>query len=594
MKFFKKNLLLLGLGLCIPYANMSQNTTLKAESKDYSLETSIDMNYLTKEIIKNEGQEVELKDMKLDLLCGNVLGQMSKFTNYIQDGDSYLISNDTTFAGTTSASFQPWRLKTTSSQSAIFKITAKNNIKLSITHPKMERGWIDEHGQYFALYTNCNDKMYLQWSKDIKSLPQDENSYGGDVMLKEGDSAYYVFGSTIANERNIEVIPVFSSSVNDYDETIRNSQMEFKGSEKINMWDALTATINNNYDPVNYNSVKYGFYYGTVLEYEKFSYHEGTGDGSPKDSLWTQVTHSDGGSGFLRWQIQCDDGKDAIIVISALQDTNLTIAHTAIWDDPWSKHTIVKYYGMDEELNQILIKECPIVNNSGENYFSIDVNLRTNESLIIDYSSLNGQYGSLNFAPVVTSSPELFDETKALDFSIIKALAKVKSEKITSLTELFESLDELDYSLNNWGNIENTYNEAITAIKSAQDETTLLEYYNNAFNFIKDTKTLTQENEELKAYKQEKIAELDKYYSEINSKEYSKENYELITTKVTEFKEKINKATTKTSINTLYKNVISQIEKIEKVEKKGCKGSMSQGMISLAALSILLLLKRKH
>ena len=411
-------------------------------------------------------------------------------------------------------------------------------------------------------------------------------------MLKKGDVAYYVFGSTIANERNVQTIPVFTSSTADYNETIRNEQLEFKGSEKINMWDAITNTINNDYQPCTYNSLSVGFYYGTILNYKSFSYHEGDGSGSAQDALWNQVAHGDGGAGFLRWQIQCDEGNDAIIIYKALQNTNVTISHTAVWDSVWSKHTAVRYYGMDEEENKLLIKEYPLIDNSGADYFSINVNLKANESLIMDYYSINGQWGSLDFAPVITSNTTLFDENKILDFSAIKKLAKVKEEKITALDELFNGLDEADYSLNNWGNIENYYNEAVNTIKNAQDEQALLDTYNSAVSSINGTKTLTQEREELTAYRNAKAQELEDYYNAINKKDYSEENYQIITDKVNEFKGKILKATSKTSVNTLYKNVTSQIEKIEK-KQSGCSGSVGLSFISLTSLISILILKKK-
>ena len=587
--------LLLSLGLCFSFnyfLNNNANVVVNAED-DFANATSVDLNNLSKQIVKNNGEALSLKDMELDLLCGNVLGKVSKFTNYIQqDGGNVLISNDTKFEGETSAAFAPWRFKTTSAQSAIFKVTAKSDIKLTITHPEISKGWIDEHGQYFALYVNTNNKTYMQWSKDIKQLPVEANSYGGEVMLKKGDIAYYVFGSTIANERNVEAIPVFTSSTEDYNETIRNEQLQFKGTEKINMWDAITNTINNDYQPCTYNSLSVGFYYGTMLNYKSFSYHEGDGSGTAADALWNQVAHGDGGAGFLRWQIQCDEGNDAIIIYTALQDTNVTITHTAIWDSVWSKHTAVRYYGMDEEGNKLLIKDFPIIDNSGIDYFTINVNLKANESLIMDYYSINGQWGSLNFAPVVKSDTTLFDESKTLDFSAIKKLAGIKEEKIAALDELFNSLDEADYSLNNWGNIENYYNDAVSAIKGAQDEQTLLDTYNNAISNINGTKTLVQEQEELIAYRNAKAKELEDYYNAINKKDYTEENYQIITDKVNEFKEKILKATSKTSVNTLYKNVTSQIEKIYK-KPSGCTGSVSLSFISLTSLLSLLLLKKK-
>ena len=586
--------LLLSLGLCFSFnyfLNDNSNVVVNAED-DFANATSIDLNDLSKQIVKNNGEAVSLKDMELDLLCGNVLGKMSKFANYIQDGENILISNDTKFEGEASAAFAPWRFKTTSAQSAIFKVTAKNDIKLTITHPEITTGWIDEYGQYFALYVNTNNKTYMQWSKDIISLPVVENSYGGEVMLKTGDTAYYVFGSTIANERNVQTIPVFTSSVDDYDEAKRNEQLEFSGSEKVNMWDAITSTINNSYNPVTYNSITVGFYYGTILEYQQFNYHEGKGAGEADDALWNQVAHGDGGAGFLRWQIQCDENNDAIIAYKALQDTNITISHTAVWDSVWSKHTAIRYYGMDEEGNKLLIKEYPLIDNSGVDYFGLTINLRANETLIMDYYSINGQWGSLNFAPVVKSDTTLFDESKTMDFSEIKKLAKVKEEKIKALDELFTSLDENDYSLNNWGNIENYYNEAVNAIKNAQKEQKLLQIYEEAVLNINNTKTVKQETEELVAYRNLKIKELEDYYNAINKKDYSDENYQIITDKVNEFKEKILKATSKTSVNTLYKNVTSQIEKIEK-KQGGCSSSVGVSFISLASVLALLLLKKK-
>lgn len=585
----KRNLLIhfiLSISLSFAFLSLSCGKKTKVflhASADYQNETSIDLNNLSKEVVKNNGDAIILKDMEVNLLQGNVLGKINRFENYITNGESVLISDTEQFEGEKSAAFEPWRFKTTSASSAIFEIKANADIQLSITHPAITGGWIDEYGQYFALYVKVEDKVYMQWSKDIKSLPVEANAYGGEVMLKQGDIAYYVFGSTIANERNVQTIPAFTSFSENYDETIRDSQLEFSGSETINMWDALTATINNDYLPVLYNSISFGFYYGTILDYQAFSYHEGLGEGKENDALWNQVAHGDGGTGFLRWQIQCDEANDAIMVIKALYDTQVHISHTAIWDDPWSTHTAVRYYGMDEEENKLLIKEYPIVANSGADYFALTVNLKANEALIIDYYTMNGQWGSLNFAPMVTSSTTDFDATNTLDFSIIKALASLKVEKISQLDALFASLDEEDYSLNNWGNIENYYTEAVLTIRSAQDEQTLLNAYESAVNDISQTKTIVQENEELIALKNEKIAELEAYFNALKKKDYSEENYALIAEKVEEFKNKIKNATSKTSVNTLYKNVLSQIEKIEK-KQGGCQGNVTGSLILFIGL----------
>lgn len=561
---------------------------------DYSSSTSISLTDLALEVSLIEGEAVTLKDMEVNLLQGNIFASTRKFENYtINEDKSVLISDINEFNSPESAAFETWRINTTSNSSAIFEIKATSDICLNITHPSIDGGWIDNTGQYFGLYIKTNEKIYTQWSKPIIEATSQENEFGGSIMLKEGDVCYYVFGSIDGNNRNVNIIPTFTSSTENYNEETRNEQLVV-GDETITMWDALTATINNNYEDVDYNLVSYGFYYGTLKENTHFNYHKGDGTGTEADALWDSATEN---TGFIRWQMQCSSNKDAIIKITAKEDVKITLTHPAVWADAWSTFTSVRYYAIDSEDTRVLLKNIPVQSGTDETYFALQVHLNKGETFLIDYYTNTEEWGSLDFRPTITVSCKDFDSTKTVDYASIKALNTLKITKAEEINALYESLQEDNYSIANWGKIENYVSEVLVAIDECQDETTLNSLVETTKNNINSVKTKEIEETELNAYKQDKTNELNSILTSLNKKEYTEENYKLIEDKVNEIVAKINNATTKTSIDTLMKNATSYINKIEKKQSSsilfGCNGSIATSSMMLFVLMSTLIIKNK-
>lgn len=563
---------------------------------DYSNSTSISLTDMALEVALRNGDPVILKDMEVNLLQGNVLTSTRKFEKYTISGEndsrSVLISDVDEFNSPESAAFTTWRINTTSNSSAIFEIKATSDISLTITHPAINGGWIDNTGQYFGLYIKENEKVYTQWKKPIIEPTSTENEYGATIMLKSGDTCYYTFGSTDGANRNVNIIPTFTASTENYNEDVRNEQLVI-GDETITMWDALTATINNNYQDVDYNLVSYGFYYGTMKEHTHFNYHVGDGTGTEKDALWDSATQN---TGFVRWQMQCSSTKDAIIKISAKEDINISLTHPAVWVDAWSTFTSIRYYAIDEEGTRALIKNIPIQEGTDDTYFALEVSLHKGESLYIDYYTTTEEWGSIDFRPTINASCKDFDEAKTVDFASIKALNVLKQNKINEINAIYETLNSDDYSISNWGKIENFISDVLTSIEEVQDETTLNQVVNEAKANINSVKTKDVELAELNTYKQEKVKELNDLLSSINKKEYTEENYQSIKTKVEEITAKINNATTKTSIDTLMKNASAFINKVDKkVDKteKGCTGSVATSSLTLLGLLSILLKKKE-
>ena len=532
------------------------------------------------EAVANNGGVYKATDMEIELLQGNVFTGTKTFKNYLSNNTGGLLSDSETFDGQDSAAFETWRMKTTNTSSAIIKVNAINDIKLDITHSAIDGGWIDEFGQYIGLYYKHNDSIYTIWNKPIVSSQLPENTYAGSVMLKQGDIAYYVFGSTQALERNVNLVPSFTSNIEDFNEEVRLSQCKI-ADEKIAMWDALTAVLNNDFNDVSYNLVNYGFYIGKVKEEEKCEVAVGDGSGTPDDALW----NGDLTAGFLRWQIQCDVNKDAIMKITAKENVNITISHTAIWEDAWSTFTSVRYYVMDLDGSLANYKEIPVDINTKADYFAIDVNLLKNQVLYIDYYTRDDQYGSLNFAPVITVSNEKFDESKVIDFDFVRALNVVKENNIYELEDMLYEINEFDYSYSNYEKIKKIFSEAITAIQMANSEEEINSIVERVPSLVDEVITYA----DLNSYKNAALDEFEKYISSINSKDYSKDNYQLIENKIKEAKEAIKKAPTMTEIDNIIKNTKVYIENIDK-KKSGCTGSSSSiaGLL-LSALAIRLL-----
>ena len=116
-----------------------------------------------------------------------------------------------------------------------------------------------------------------------------------------------------------------------------------KSVKQLPQTELTWVLLNNDFKDVSYNLVDYGFYIGKVKEEEKCEIAVGDGTGTADDALW----NGDFTAGFLRWQIQCDVDKDAIMKITAKENVNIVVTHTPIWNDAWSTFTSVRYYVMD-------------------------------------------------------------------------------------------------------------------------------------------------------------------------------------------------------------------------------------------------------
>lgn len=551
---------------------------------DFTERTTVTLTELVDQAVRLSGEESILKDGQINVLQGKLTSQLNKFKyyTYVPQSESYeLTTEEFVFAGKTGAAVQTWRIKTTLDSHVVVRFTANKDLELDITHGATSSGWIDNKGEFIGLYIMNQGVIYPLHVKDLTSNQNAANSLGGKIQLKNGDTAFWVFGSNSSEEANLEIIPTWTTDYTKFDANTYDAQFNVS-KETVNMWDALTGVINNNYNDKSYIHANIGFYIGDAFskDLSKFNYHEGDGTGTYLDALWNGSSKE---AGYQRWQMQAAFGQSVSIKLEAKADLYVDIKHTAVWPDAWSKHTGVRYLVMDEEGTIMILKEILVENDTPNDHFGNKVYLRENEVLFIEYYTVNTNWGSLNFAPEFNFDTELFDESKATDFSYIKELDLLKEEKVSDLNAFVDALNEAEYKLSNWSKIQELLEEAITKLKTINTKEEVNQLYGETIKSIEAVQTIDEQNAEINAYKETKAKELEDYVKALGSTNYSNDNWNKINDLVAKFKKDIEALTQKAQIDVQFAKTKAEIDKVELKESNNLGTILT--VVSILALS---------
>lgn len=567
---------------------------------DLSAQSSVNLKTIAKEEALLEGGPLTLNGFKLQALQGNFNAGFSKFGNYQlgEDGESGLLSASGTFDGREMASIASWRVKTTDTSYPAFQIEATQDIKLTITHPEtLENSWIDEAGQFAGLYFQTGEETYSIFERSVTEKVNAENSLGGEVMLKAGDKAIWLFGSRQAYERNLAIAPVFTSS-EDFDQTAYENQSKIS-NESTTMWDALTKTINNGYSDAEFKLFDFGFYYGLVTEMKKFESHTGDGTGTAEDALWSGAPKNS--AGFQRWQFQCSSTDDAIMKISAKENAKFTFTHSAIWADAWcADNSELRFYGLDKDGTLFLKDSKVIAQGTQDNAYGYEISLRKGEALLIDYRTLDGNWYSLNYAPTLNVDTEAFQESEAIDFDAARALAQAKDAAIRALEDKANDLGESNYSTRNWGDLQVAKEEGENSIGSASTIEEVNSIRDETIAKMEAIPTLEQINE----HKTSVLTDFEAFFAALKEEDYSEEDWASIQTQYAYYKNAISSAQTSSDMDKALANFKNKVNAIAKVEKKEDSGAnvglivgLSVGGVALvaggAAAAIIVAKKKK-
>ena len=502
---------------------------------DYSARDSLTHKEIVFESARNNNENIVAKDFTIALLAGSVSEEdgedLSKYS-YVEYEDGFylektvspkvlLTSGEATFDGKNYASVEDYRLKTSVSAANVYKIVAKNDIRLSVTHPATTGGWIDENGlTYIAGYQTNGEVIKLINRHEVINGINDENAFAINFDLKANDVAYYVFGTEVAEQRNLNIAPVFTSNASEYDADNRD---DLFGTKQLSVpyEQIVTDTINNSYQPVIYKDiVSISFKHGNVEEQKLFESHLGNGMGGPDDMLITNSGANEEAH-YKRWQMHAGLlGDDLIMEFKVLKDSKFLLNIPRI-DIIENEGASLKYYISDTDGFIEFKEERPIMKDRENNYYGYDASLKENQSLLVVYSANDengfGVIGTTSATESLFTANVLVDEFNiddVNDFTNARELESHKELKTTDLANYIASLNTSDYSISNYGLIESYFDEFVKGIKTLTTIEEVDELYNETILLIDDVLTIEEENEILEDHRQDVKAQARQYMDE--------------------------------------------------------------------------------
>ena len=499
---------------------------------DYSTRETFTHKEIAFETARIKCDPIHAKDFDIQLLTGEVNvdngENLSKFSYvYYEDGiyvgktieKAMLLTNGgATFDGNGYSAVSDYRLKTSVGNSVVYKVTAKNDLQLKVTHNAIDGGWADVGGEtYIAGIQTDGEVFKLINSYDVINGVNDPDAFAITFNMAQGDTAYYIYGTRVALERNLNIAPNFTSSVDDYSKDDRDDIFGASSIE-VRYEDIVTDTINNNYEPVNYkDTLNVSLAHGDVENISLFDNHTGEGRGEFDDALITN-NGNDSDTQFKRWQMHAGLLNDnAIIVFTALKDLKVSFLHAPA-GVLYNEGASIKYYLSDVDGFTEYKEERYITKDTPENYYAYTAHLLANQSIIIEYTSNdeNG-YAVFELPWRVNATTDEFNETLVNDYTTARDLQAYKDGKIEDLDDYVFFLDEEAYTVSNYALIESYVDEFKKEVKKLTSKDDVDELYASTISKIDDVLTIQEENERLEAIRVEVRAEAGAYMEEEKS-----------------------------------------------------------------------------
>ncbi len=536
---------------------------------DYSNSTSITHKELAFETAKLNCSPITLKDGSISLTTGIVSeaeGELTKkFDTIKYDDGVYLYGQSVnpsmvlagpngTFNSDDQAVIEDYRLQTSISEGVVYKFVASTNTQLKVTHPAIDGGWVGakifiEALQYNQTTYKSLSKKYVENNPGEDSYKSQENEFAVTYNLKAGDTAYYVFGSEQALRRNLNIAPIFTTSSQDYSEAGRE---EIFGPTVVEayLYQTVTDTINNNFEPVTYeNTLTVGLYHGSVEEKLKFSKYAGLGNGSADDAIFTS-TGVDSDAGFQRWQFHAGLSNDnAIVEFKAERDLKLVISHKTMGDLFYGPGASLRYYIADTDGFVEFKEERYLSKDTPDDFYGYQISLKEGQALIIEFTANDPEgYAVAAIEWVATANPKDYVANETNDFTDARDLQAFKDGLVSDLQQYVASLSEVDYTISNYALIEQYLADFIEDVKTLSDRDEIQSLYDETVTKIDAVLTILEEEEILNQARAEAIAEAEAYINARKST-YTSQEWANVLEEFESFKRAVNLETSPTNIN---------------------------------------------
>lgn len=496
--------------------------------------------------------------------------------------------------------FSPLQILTHDKTYAVVTAEAVSDVKVSVTVPQLTEGyaWVLDNKvpTKIAYWLDTGERVVKVKETNVVEKNGD---YDYTAHLKKGETLYYSI--YCEGWATVNLCPEFTFS-DDYDSDWTYN--EIKTEQESFVWeDMVSSQVLSNGGKQKNDLIDYQFLYGENLDsLTEFIADAGTSEEQHVLRYGERETEV---CSAWRWQWRVSNPYICVIKIEATENIYLKIEHGKI--DLGSYVPSVYLKTIVESPDGIRLERKryrPKVINEENSYFTsehlkkgdvlyaiLEPTDRTNGSWAHTLSTYS-ESRHLTF----TAASSLYDESKRADFEREKQLIEYRAAKVEEMNAYVAGLEEDDYTLVAWSEIQDFAAELESLLSEADSEEKADAVYAEVKAKIDAIQTIAETEAELAAYKTQKKAELAAYAKE---SDYTKENWATVQEYIASANESIDRAKTTVAVDTAVSSAKNRIDRVEKKaadEGDGCGSTLSTGtVVSAAALTaIAAILKKKR
>lgn len=482
---------------------------------------------------------------------------------------------------------------------AIFKLTAKNNVKITIKHPAGNAS----NFMFVNTYKTEAEGLYKLKTTDISSA-YEENAYGGEWTLKTGESLYLEYDLNTAGNESSDVnhLPSFDVSVIAESE-VQSVAKSPEPAQNLNKSTLELVDISNEYGglAMQANGFKWQLMHG---EYTNPQAYEIVGGGV----LRTQRTNSNGyasiyASNTLNKFVRTDPDNKESFIVKFVAEQNVVIS---VNSDEWVKDAqplgatydiILQHY--DEKADETYYYPLksdklswPAKVEAG--LLNAEVHLAAGDAMLYVVCGVTNGV-NITFLPIFTSDVNCYNAEKAFDFSAYIIAQTKGAELKAQLQKEYDNLPLGDYATDDYLEICDIYEKAIENVDDCKTEADLSALKEQTTNAVADYLKVGDVENQRKAVAEE----LQKVLNSLDQTKYSQENYQTITDRKDAFEALLKTLTRKSVMAEELQAAVADINAVEKDAKEtgSCASYFSQiGLISVicAGIAVCVFIKRRQ
>ena len=386
------------------------------------------------------GAPVTAAGVTYQYLYGNLAaGEVNAFTEFSGNGSGG--TNDIVGNSGGDNAVWRWQWRAGNAYDTLLKITAAENLKLSLSHPdSIPTGEIWAFHSVFTLYTaNAEGELVKITEYDVES-PMNTADIDEVIHVAAGDSIYLVYGLKDYGNGQVTagLMPYFTVDPSAYDASLRTEfttepeetepeitepevtePEETEPDNVLKHTDMVSAEVAAAGAPVTAAGVTYQYLYGNLEagELNAFTQFSGNGSGGTNDI----VGNSGSDNAVWRWQWRAGNAYDTLLQIKATENLKLSLSHpdSIPTGEIWAFHSEFILYTADESGNLVELTRYAV--ESPMNTADIDevIHMAAGDSLYLVYGLKdygNGQV-TAGLMPYFTVDTEAYDASLRTEFT---------------------------------------------------------------------------------------------------------------------------------------------------------------------------------